>query len=693
MRTSCYIIVSLLLSLSLLACGPSSSDPVLQQVNDQLVGVNQELVIPISASDENGDELFYSFSSSVPDIYSRATLNRLPIGTSEFRWTPEARDVGTWFFDFAVSDGDGEDTITIQIEVRSAVGGNSAPKFIHPQGSGTTLDLEVAQCIQLDIEVSDVDSSEVTISQAEPKIEGATLEKLTGHTASWNWCPSEDQIGADDRYTLLLTADDGDNPATLHPYLLVLRSPLKPNCPGDPPLIVHTAEDRSSLAGLRVEAAITDDVGLKQEPLLYFSSAEPSVPPDFSAMIQLTMQSGEGDMWSATLPNPVVGQAVGATEDIYYIIVADDDDDPMGDCDHRISAPLTGSFKMQVENPGGAGGAALCESCTTDIQCGESTDLCVVVGASADTFCLEACVDEMCPANYECSAAPLVSVDGGMGRQCVPVSEDCSDPSGTLCMDDSAENNDSRAEAQANSPLMADTTHMFTSCPALSGVGDDEDFFQIVISEESLLDVTLMGTMVSDLDLALQNENGGVLGSSTSLQSNESLSECLQPGTYYVRVYAFSPEENPYTLSYTTTPQSCGPLSCQDDNNEDDDNSVQARTPDLSVAAVTIPGQEICAGDADWYAVPLTAMQLVSADLTFASQANGDLDIHFYSPALVDLTPCSTTDVNSCDATNGQSATANEAAIFEATVAGTYYVVIQGFDDDENSYTIRLEVD
>ncbi|MBL4632231.1 MAG: PPC domain-containing protein [Kofleriaceae bacterium] len=694
MRTSWYSISPILLLIALAACGPSSSAPVLQQVNDQLVAVNQELVIPLSASDEDGDEIFYSFSSSVPEIYSRATLNRLPVGTSEFRWTPEARDVGTWFFDFEASDGQGSDTITIQIEVRSAVGGNSAPKFIHPQGSGTTLDLEVSQCIALQVEVSDSDSSMVTLAQAVPRIEGATLDNISGHEATWNWCPSEAQIAADDRYTLLLSADDGDNPVTLHPYLVVLRSPLKPNCPGDPPVITHSAEDISSLTGLRVEATITDDVGLKKEPLLYYSSAQPSVPPDFSQMIQLTMEEvGDSSLWFADVPNPVVGQAVGSTADIYYIMVADDDDDAMGDCDHRISAPVTGSFKMTVTNPSGMGGAALCESCTADVQCGESGDLCVVVGSSSSSFCLEDCSATTCPDDYECSATPVASVDGATGRQCIPVSQDCSDPSGTLCADDAAENNDSRLEAETNPVLAADTAHMFVSCPALSGVGDDEDFYQIVIAEEALVDVSLIGASVSDLDLALQSDTGGVVQSSVSLQSAEMVSACLQPGTYYLRVYAFSPEENPYTLSYTVTPQSCSILSCQDDVNEDDDDAASAQVPDLSQGPVTLASQEICDGDADWYAIPLTAMQLVSVDLTFAAQSNGDLDVHFYSPASVDLTPCSPTTVNSCDATNGQSATANETAIFEATSAGTYFVVIQGFDDDENSYTIRLETD
>lgn len=686
--------------LALAACGPGGSAPELQSVTDRLVAVNQELVIVLLASDEDGDEVFYSFESDVPDIYSRASLNRLPVGVGEFRWTPGASDVGEWFFDFTASDGGRSDTVTIRIEVRAAVGGNSAPRFVHPQGSGTTLDLSVNDCLPLNVEVVDADSADVVIGQAEPLIEGATVEALSGLTAAWNWCPSEQQIAADDRYTLLLTADDSDNPKTLHPYLIVLRSPQKPDCPGDAPIVTHAPQDVQSLTNLTIVAGITDDLGLKQEPLLYYSTTEPSDPPDLSSMVQVTMEPGSGGLgstsWSASVPNPVVGQAPGASADLYYLIVADDDDDTMGNCDHLTRAPTTGSYRMTVTNPGGAGGAGVCEACTADLQCGGGDDHCVRVGASADSFCLQDC-SVPCPTDYECSTTALESVDGAISRHCVPVSLDCSNPGGLQCADDSFENNDSRLSAQANAVLPADTTHNLVSCPAASGVGDDEDWFEVFLSEESTLDVTLSGTGVSDLDLAIYQQDGSFIASSGSLSSQEAVSHCLPQGFYVIRVYAFGAQENPYTLSYTTTPQICNLVaSCQPDASEDDDNATQARVVDIAAGVFQSTGQTLCSLDQDWYEVQLLNDQLLLIELSFDQTANSeDLDIHLYNSASVDLTPCSAADTQSCDGTNGQGATSNESLIFVAPASGcapcTFYVVVEGFDGAENDYDIRIE--
>ncbi len=677
------------------ACGPGGTDPVMQPVADQVVAVNQELLIDLIASDADGDEIFYTFESNVSEIHSRASLSRLPGGGGQFRWTPEARDVGEWFFDFRASDGSRSDTITLRIEVRAALGGDASPRFVHPQGSGTTLDLAVAQCLALNVEVVDSDSTEVALAQGVPLIEGALLDVVAKKSAIWNWCPSQAQIEAEQRYDLLLTADDGENPPRLHPYLIVLRSPLKPNCPGEPPAIVHTAMDVSSLVGLSIEAQITDDQGLKQEPLLYYSDVPPAAPPDFGQMIQVTMQQGVGDTWTAQLPNPVAGQPQGTSADLYYLIVADDDDDAEGNCDHRAQAPVSGFFSMTVTNPGGAGGAELCEACTADVQCGGALDHCVAIGSASALVCLADC-GSSCPMDYECSTGSLSSVDGASSPQCVPLSLDCSDPGGGVCVDDAFENNDSRAEALANPVLAANTTHSLVSCPSQAGAGDDEDWFAVVIAQEGTLDIDVaFDGMVSDIDVAVYNEDGEFVASSSGFGSSEQLRLCVAQGTYLVRVYAFSSQQNPYTLRYSTSAQSCQSMTCMADDLEEDDNAAQATVVDLSMGVFTRAQRTLCEADEDWYQVELGNDELLAVDLTFEQAPNGDLDIHLVNQALVDLTPCSPSEVASCDTSNGQSGTANESAIYEAPATGcpcTYYVVVKGFDvDDENSYDIRIE--
>ncbi|MCP4446220.1 MAG: hypothetical protein GY811_12880 [Myxococcales bacterium] len=676
-------------------CGPGGSEPVMQAVGDQLAVVNQELVIALSGSDADGDEVFYTYESNVPDIHSRAALSRLPNGGGEFRWTPQAQDVGEWFFDFTASDGSKSDTITIRIEVRAAIGGNSSPRFVHPQGSGTTLDLSESACLELNVEVVDGDTPDVALEQGLPIIEGAELDVISGTTATWSWCPSEQQIEASDRYNLLLTADDGDNPTSLHPYLIVLRSPLKPNCPGDAPVVTHTPSDLSSLVGIAIEAVISDDQGLKQEPLLYYSTTTPGTPPDLGQMIQVTMEQGTGDNWTAEIPNPVASLSQGATADLYYVIVADDDDDPIGNCDHRTQAPTTAFFSMTVTNPGGAGGAGLCEPCTTDVQCGDAADRCVAIGPEADSVCLSDC-GSACPTDFECSVGDLESVDGAPSRQCVPLSLDCSEPGGTVCMDDVLEHNDSRVEALANPLLDADAIHNLVSCPAAIGTGDDEDWFEIFVPQEGSLNIDLaFDSAISDVDVDVYDESGTFIDSSSGFGATESLRLCVPQGFYLIRVYAFSSAENPYTLQHSSSAQSCDVETCVADILEEDDTSGQATAVDLDAGIFDRPTLTLCEADEDWYRVELDNSELLAVDLTFEQGATGDLDIHFFDSGLVDLTPCGPVDVSSCDTSNGQSATSNESAIFEAPATGCspceFFVVVQGFDGDENEYGIRIE--
>jgi len=676
-------------------CGPGGSAPELSPVSNQVVAVNQELVILLAATDADGDELTYSFDADVPDIEGRASIARLPVGAGEFRWTPLAVDVGVWTFDFTVSDGHHETTVSAHIDVRAAIGENSAPSFLHPQGGGTTLDLADTDCLSLDIEVLDSDSTEVSLGQEEPVIEGAQLEQTGGLTGIWRWCPSEVQIAADDRYTLTLSADDGDNPKTLHPYLIVLRTPSKENCPGDAPAIGHSPADVDSLVGLTLAADISDDQGLKREPLLYYSGSPPSDPPDLAAMTQVSMALESGDMrdgrWRARVPNPVAGLPEGTTRRLYYVIVADDDDDPAGGCDHVSRSPASGTYAMTVSNPGGEGGAALCEPCTHDVQCGGGADSCVRIGSEADAYCTRACSSSSpCPSGYSCSPQAVESVDGASSRQCVPSSADCGNLGGALCSDDSREDNDSLAQA-LDKPLLASGEHDLVSCPAGTGTGDDEDWFEIGTDRDTQVSVTLAGGDASDLDLALYRQDGSLIDSSLSYSSDEAVSACLESGSYALRVFAWSPTENPYRLTFSRSPTTCAAL-CEADENEEDDGPGEARATVLPAESTT---QSICPGDDDWYQASVSTGQTLVVDLTFEQTASDqDLDVHLYSPnGSTDLTPCTPEAPEECDLDNGQSADSDEHFTFDVPAGCApcrYYVVVRGYDGSQNLYDISI---
>ncbi len=135
--------------------------------------------------------------------------------------------------------------MTINIDVKSAIGSATAPIFRQPLGTGTTIDLARNACVDLDIVVEDQDTAQVKIEQEAPLIDGATLQAQDGQTAKWHWCPTKAQQ-TEDRYTLVLSADDSDNPKTIKQYLVVLRGNSGTNCPGTAPVISHTPSSQTT---------------------------------------------------------------------------------------------------------------------------------------------------------------------------------------------------------------------------------------------------------------------------------------------------------------------------------------------------------------------------------------------------------------------------------------------------------------
>ena len=362
---------ALLLASGLLmgACGGDDAEggpPVIDPLSDKGAEVDSEFTLEITATDPDGDPIKFGFASDIDNIGTRADL-RTAGNKAVFRWTPIAADIGLHAFDFTASDGNGTDRETITIDVRPAASSSNAPVFRKPLGTGTTLDLTQKKCLDVEIVVEDSDSPGVTITQGDPVIAGATLDQDSGLTGSWSWCPSKEQIAENDRYVIKLAADDGDNPTTIKNYLIVLRRAFQPGCAGEGPVISHTSPgDVSTIDPIIIEAHVTDDIAIKYEPLLYYSTKTPAEPPDLAEMNQLTMEQVSGDMkdgmWSVAIPNPVATQPTGSSATLHYLIVAQDDDDAAGDCDHLSQSPATGTHSMKVTNPNGVGPV----TCTDD---------------------------------------------------------------------------------------------------------------------------------------------------------------------------------------------------------------------------------------------------------------------------------------------------------------------------------------
>jgi len=262
-----------------------------------------------------------------------------------------------------------------------------------------------------------------------------------------------------------------------------------------------------------------------------------------------------------------------------------------------------------------------------------------------------------------------------------------------MCVDDSWEVNDSRADASHNL-TMAPDLYDLVSCPSTtSSTRANDDWFKIVTTSSQRVDLQLAGDASSDLDLHLYHSDGTVVTASTSLDPDEEISACLPAATYYVKVNGYGHARNEYLLQYESKAESCN-TTCVDDALEDDDTYSQARA--TTFPSYTSSSNKICPADDDWYHVPLYTGDVMTVDLTFTQASDTqDLDVHLYKGS-VDLWPCSADDPTTCSTSHGQSGTSNEHATFTAPAgcdAGCdYYVVVRGFDNSSNSYGIKINV-
>lgn len=575
--------------------------PTILPIPDQEALVGQTLTLQLIARDNDGGgaPTFRFAAAGVPDL--NPTTNMSPAGV--FTFTPLASQIGTHIFDFFATDGKNEGQLSIAIDVRGAVGSGSLPIFRKPLGSGTVLDLDQRDTVTLDIEIEDPDSADLELSVVPPIIDNSNLSgSSNGLSGSWDWTPTREQIEASDRYDLTLSADDGDNPATLKDFIIVIRKRSGEDCPGEAPVIEHDADDFATLQDLKVSARISDDQGLGSEPYLLYSLESPGDPVDFTRMTLVEMSLDDGDMtdgtWSGLIPNPVATEAEGTEGEIYYLISAGDDDDADGDCDHLSDAPSSGSFNVTVTNQAGSAGS-VCDPCSFDVQCGGDTDLCI---AHPDgNFCGEFCNDGACRDGFVCSPEPVDSVDGASAQQCIPNSGTCDGGGDGTCTDDASEPNNDPDNAAG--PLSPGTESGLTLCPG------NEDWFEITVTESAKVTATLAGDNPPDMDLALTTSSGVLIKSSVGLDSDEEVisPSCLDPGEYMLRVYTFdSTPAGDYSVGYSLDTGACGGTTngegdCCVDNDSPgcDDSTIQACVCEMDSFCCETEWDDTCAATAE----------------------------------------------------------------------------------------------
>jgi len=232
-----------------------------------------------------------------------------------------------------------------------------------------------------------------------------------------------------------------------------------------------------------------------------------------------------------------------------------------------------------------------------------------------------------------------------------------------ICAEDAYEQNDTQATA--------------TRYPgaALHGqiCASDPDWVSVALNAGDSMRATLTFTnSVGDLELALYNQSGAFIGSSTTTSNTEQIDyTAAAAGTYALKVYGFLTAENAYTLTVSVVPAT---PTCTDDSHENNDTPATA----VALPSANFAGQ-ICAGDDDYYYVDLAAGETLVIDLDFVN-ANGDLDLRLLDAAGTTL--ASSTGV-----------TSNEHISYSARLAGRYVIRVWAYSsNEENSYHLITSV-
>ncbi|MBN2188767.1 MAG: putative Ig domain-containing protein, partial [Chitinispirillaceae bacterium] len=170
--------------------------PVLDTMNDTTVYEGQDLQFTVTASDTNGDSLFYSFGASYP---AGATLDSV---TGVFAWTPGYKQSGVYpvvlrvterFRNPALSD-----SFTINITVRDT---NNAPVIVDP-GNKTVAE---EKPLAFTLRASDINGDSVGFS-ATGLPAGALFDGAIGQ---FEWVPDFSQAGV---YPVVFIATDNGVP-------------------------------------------------------------------------------------------------------------------------------------------------------------------------------------------------------------------------------------------------------------------------------------------------------------------------------------------------------------------------------------------------------------------------------------------------------------------------------------------------
>ena len=636
--------------------------------------VNEPVRTPVVVAGEDAYDLraVYASSGGRPVSEEPQAGRDFWVRDGEFVFLPLASHTGSHIFRIELLVNlEVRTSAELQVQVDPAT--DAAPVFLSPREPGRTYNLLRDATVTFPVEVRDDDDLSVMIrSRVLPA--GATLTMDGPKRAIFSWQPSNEQVNTQLRYPIEFEASDGSATVSKR-FTIVLDPGSKDGCPGEPPVAMVSSPTAGARVGQRggylVQARVTDDVGLRAAPLLYYRTTDPGPSEIDVSAFQTVVMGPEGTdaaLWEGRIPD--LGLSPGEEQAVWVLVRAIDNDDTTGTACDLVGDSSVVRFVALGDQ---AGEAAECGVCTRSSEC--------AAGASCTATpdggrCLVPCGDG-CERG---SCAAQISVEGARFEGCGPVDDVCGDGGTTLaCEDDEREEDDTPETAAA----YEDGGIIGTLCDTAEGASDD-DYVSFEATAGELIAVSLTG-LEHDVDMELFSPAGSQLGrSAASGTSDESIMRCTgATGTHLVQLSGYAEagrvQASPYLLEITRMPGDAG-MCCVDDENEPDDTDDEAQLLDVAGLDSTRLGTA-CPGDDDWFAFEVVSTpSRVHIELV-VDEPTQDLDMRLFDPdgAIIGL------------------ALNPAAALEEITETvmdpGFYYVRVNAYAEAASDYIIDVSLD
>ncbi len=254
--------------------------PKLLPIAPQQVRVGTRLAVPLRVENGGGSRLEFDWVRlQLPQESLTVRITSTPFGGELIyeplitHLAPDGSEIEREFVIVMKADG-AEQRQSVVVKILPAEG--TAPIFVSP-GPGALVYTDRSAQLRVDIAIKDDDSDQVEIS-VEGGPPNAMLNQYGPKQATYEWALTPEQIEQPrDTWQVTFYATDHLT-RTAHPFTITLRRAALNTCPGTRPevRVVSPAAD-ANIEGwtYEVRITVTDDVGLRDAPILQYSTTRP----------------------------------------------------------------------------------------------------------------------------------------------------------------------------------------------------------------------------------------------------------------------------------------------------------------------------------------------------------------------------------------------------------------------------------